>query len=659
MPDEPPGPLPTTRDTILRSRPSTDSVRKVSVPGAVGSTQYLELLARGASAVEFEAPVLAARASGADADALEELERAKTLALQVRGLFESRRRREAELSALFETASDLAALNGVDAVLRAIVRRARQLLQSDVGYLSLNDDEVGDTYMRVTDGATSAAFRKVRLPMGAGLGGLVAQTATPYATPSYFEDERFKHTETIDSAVHDEGLVSILGVPLHLGRRVIGVLYAANRTVRPFTRDEVALLESLAAHAAIAIDNARLLTETQVALEELETTSELLRTHTASVERAADAHDRLAALVLHGGGVEDVAREVREVLGGEVVVLNPDQGLLAWTDDTQPPTGDEVDLAGLAASTSRTVDRDGLCATPVVAGADHLGALILRRGEALDEADRRILERAALVTALLLLFQRSVSEAEGRVRGEFLEDLLSAVDRDPQDLRDRARLLGADLERPFAIVVAHVDGDRARVSQAASFLASVNHGFSAIHDGRLVLMLPDLEPGSAAKIVSDSISPSMEGPLTAGVAGPANGTAAIVAAHAEARRVLDSLLALGRTGEVAETSDMGFVGLLLGERQEVAPFIESVIGPVIQYDAQRGTHLVGTLEAYFDSGGNIARTRIDLHVHVNTVTQRLARITRLLGEEWHEPERQLEVQLALRLHRLLRGKACR
>lgn len=621
--------------------------------GPVSSVEYLELLAREAAPVEFEGPILAARSAGADAQTLAGLDRAKVLALQVRGLLEFRRRRETELSALYETASDLAALNDVDAVLQAIVRRARQLLHSDVSYLSLNDDEQGDTYMRVTDGTTSAEFRRVRLPMGAGLGGLVAQSATPYATASYFEDERFNHTPGIDSAVQDEGLTSILGVPLVLGRRVIGVLYAANRTVRPFGREAVALLVSLAAHAAIAIDNARLLGETQAALAELEAASELLQQHTVNVERAAEAHDRLAELVLHGGDVEDVAKAVREVLGGEVVVFDPDHAVLAATDGETHRSTAETRIAKRASASGRTADGEGLCAAPVVAGADHLGTLVLKRAEPLGEADRRILERAALVTALLLLFRRSLAEAEGRMRGELLEDLLGGGDRDPKDLRERARLLGADLDRPYAVLVAQIDGDRARTAQAASFLASVNGGFSAIHDGRLVLILPDREPLVAARMVSEAVGHSTSQRLTTGAAGSSGGPQQIVAAHAEARRVLDSLLALGRTGETAQAGDLGFVGLLLGDRRDVGPFVSSVLGPVLEYDAERGTALVGTLEAYFRHGGNLSRTKVDLHVHVNTVTQRLERITRLLGEQWHEPERQLEVQLALRLNRLL------
>ena len=73
---------------------------------------------------------------------------------------------------------------------------------------------------------------------------------------------------------------------------------------------------------------------------------------------------------------------------------------------------------------------------------------------------------------------------------------------------------------------------------------------------------------------------------------------------------------------------------------------------MVDYDARRGTALVKTLEAYFGVGGSLARAAELLHVHVNTVTQRLERVGQLLGADWQKPERALEVQLALRLHRL-------
>ena len=75
---------------------------------------------------------------------------------------------------------------------------------------------------------------------------------------------------------------------------------------------------------------------------------------------------------------------------------------------------------------------------------------------------------------------------------------------------------------------------------------------------------------------------------------------------------------------------------------------------MLDYDAVRGTRLVETLEAWFTTGGRLKETGSRLHVHPNTVSQRLDRIGELLGADWREPGRALDVQLALRVHRLRR-----
>src|SRR4051795_10855998 len=436
----------------VMTRPSAAaSTAEGSRPAVSGAAEFLELLLHDAAAIEYERPLVQARAAGAAGAELAELERVKLLALEVREAFEARRRRESELSALFDTAGDLAALRGVDSVLTAIVRRARQLLGTDVSYLTLNDDARGDTYMRVTDGSVSARFQALRLPLGAGLGGLVAQTASPYATASYFSDARFRHTDDITDGVDDEGLVAILGVPLIRGSRVIGVLFAADRSERTFDRSEVALLCSLAAHAAVALDNARLLEETRAALDELSATSRELRAHSASVERAAGAHDRFIDLVLRGGGMEDVAVAVTEVLGGRLTVLDQDGRATPIGGASGPP--DPAGALTLSRTTGRTVRDGDWWTAAVTVDNELLGGLMLCREDELSDSDQRILERAALVTALLLLIRRSAGEAEHRVRGELLGELLTTPFRDPEGLRERARRLGADLDRPHAVVV--------------------------------------------------------------------------------------------------------------------------------------------------------------------------------------------------------------
>ncbi|MEV4945604.1 GAF domain-containing protein [Streptomyces sp. NPDC053755] len=614
---------------------------------------YLELLARGAATEAYDRPVLLARASGAGPEALAGLEQAKQLALRVRAELEGRRRREAELSALFETAHDLAGLRDLDAVLRAIVQRARSLLGTEVAYLSLNDPVAGDTYMRVTEGSVSARFQQLRLGMGEGLGGLVAQTARPYVTDDYFDDARFQHTRTIDTAVGDEGLVAILGVPLTLGSQVIGVLFAADRRARVFEREQVALLGSFAAHAAVAIDTANLLAETRSALAELERANDIIREHSGVIERASEVHDRLTELVLRGGGVLDVASAVSEVLGGAVEFVEGARSSAPLADGRALRDGDQWVAA-------------------VSAGGETFGALVLSGQPELDPVDQRTLERAALVTSLLLLARRSAGEAEQRVRGELLDDLLDAPDRDRRLLRERAARLRTDVDAPHVVLAARIDrggaggdgesgvresADRQRLWSGASHLAATRHGLASARDGGTVLLLPLGRGESAADLARQTarhLGGAVREPVTVGASAPLEAPFArpgrVATAYDEARRCLDALRLLHRSGEGAAAEDLGFLGLLLADGRDIQGFVERTIGEVVAYDARRGTDLVRTMDAYFASGMSPARTKDDLHVHVNTVAQRIERIGRLLGPDWQSPARALEIQLALRLH---------
>lgn len=631
-----------------------------------GQAFFLDLLLRDAPAVEYERPVLRARARGDDPEVIAELEAAKFAALRVRSVMRDRQRRESELSALFETANDLAGMRSLDQVLQAIVERARNLLGTDVAYLTLSTPESGGTYMRVTSGSVSASFQRLQLAPGKGLGGLVATTALPYVTANYFADPRFEHAENIDHAVREEGLVAILGVPLKMNGRDVGVLFAANRHERPFSHSEVALLSSLAAHAAIAIDNANLIDDTRRALDELHTVNERLQRHTASVERSAAAHDRLTDLVLRGGGVREVAAAVAEVLGGTVLIHDATseesvtagpQGVVESTVRGSPPQdpgeGDLAEAVRTSLASGRAVRAGRAWVASAAAGSEPLGTLVLR-GVELDSTDQRVLERAAMVTALLLLIRRSVSETEHRVRGDLLDELLEVPTRDPVSLRQRAALLRADLDGPHVLVVAEAPGgDPARLRSAATYIAETTGGLAGSRSGRLVLALPGTNPSSVGRRVADELSMAANGSVTAGAGGPTTGPDSFRDAFAEASRCLQTLRALGREGDVATTQDLGFSGLLLSQNRDVPGFVSTTLGPLLEYDAKRGTLLVETLRAYFAAGGNLSRAKDELHIHVNTVAQRLERIGQLIGADWQSPERALELQLALHLHGLL------
>ncbi|MBW3659244.1 MAG: GAF domain-containing protein [Actinobacteria bacterium] len=615
---------------------------------------FLRLLLDEAPVAAFEEQVQRGRDAGLDPTAQERLQEASYLAIQLQLVLRERRRREVELAALYATAGDLTSIRDPQRVLQAIARRARQLLDADTAYLTLIDEERGDTYMRVTEGMVTADFARLRLPLGVGLGGLVAQTATPYYTADYLEDERFRHAQPIDHAVDGEHLRAILGVPLIAGDKVIGVLFAANRHPGPFSPDEVTLLRSLAAHAAIAIENARLFDRAHRALEELEATTAVVRAHSDAVERAAEAHERMTNVVLQGGRLDDLVAVVGELLGGTVVVVGPDGRLLAGRGDIREDTlAEEV---GAALSAGRTVDLgsgDGAWAVPVGTAADPLGALLLRGRAELSDADRRTFERAAQATAFLLLTERSVAEAERRVRGELLDDLLAPSGRDAEAIERRARVMGVDLASDHLVLALSAAGaDRHALRAAAGHQADRWRGLAGERDGAVVLLLPVGDP-SPAEAVHAELSSALGVPVTCGVA-RATEASGLPGAFDEAERCRRTLIALGRGGGLATAPDLGVFALLFNQsgREDLDRFVTGALGPVLAYDEERGSELTRTLEAYFEAGGNLTRAAQRLHVHVNTLYQRCERISSLLGVDWQDPAEALRIHLALQVRRL-------
>jgi sugar diacid utilization regulator len=263
-----------------------------------------------------------------------------------------------------------------------------------------------------------------------------------------------------------------------------------------------------------------------------------------------------------------------------------------------------------------------------------------------------------MVLALLLLLRRTVADAEDRLRGDLLADLLAGRGID----RPRARGLGGqelDLEREAVVLVAATSsdraGDRRRVAQAVAAWAGEHDGLGGMHDDRAVAVVAaDADPASLGEALGARLAAVDAGPVTVGVAAAGAGAAAVAEAGRRAAGVLRTLLTLGRTGETSDETGLGLARLLLGHngREELAAFVRTSIGPVLDYDAQRGTDLAGTLEAWFAAGGSPAATARRLHVHANTVTQRLERVDSLLGEGWRDPARALEQQLALQIWRL-------
>ncbi|MFI5607302.1 helix-turn-helix domain-containing protein [Amycolatopsis sp. NPDC051903] len=567
------------------------------------------------------------------------LRRAVRDARTVRGILARRAQRERETQALYETARDLTSLRDVDDVLSAIVDRVRRLLATDSTYIALIDDDTGDAYMRVTAGTVTEPIRSVRQRPGSGVGGRVIATGRPFATTNYLADPRIHRETQVASAVGEDGVVSIAGVPMKLGSRVIGALFAADRHERTFDQHDIALLTSLAHHASVVIDNARLFGQVGSTTEELREAHAQLSAQRHALELAATAHELLMPLALAGADLGEVADTMARLLDGTVALETGTDRVAATA-----PGGIPVEA----------VFRGGTV-VPLRAGGETHGRLYFGRAEPLTETELGTLERAAQTATLLVLLERQTATVEQDLRHELVEDLLGDREPDWASLRRRAdRFTILTPGEPHVAVV--VSGDAPDLAATAECTATARSGLASEVDGHVVLLLPGCDAGATARAVAADLTAKTNTSVTAGAAGPAHDLERLRATHREAVRCHRLLLALGRAGDGMGLDELGVVGVVLEHAgpEQLHRVVRRALGPLLDYDAEHRSALLATVECYFDRGQSPPAAARALGIHVNTLYQRLDRIDRVLdGAGWREPEHTLDLQVALQLYRLM------
>lgn len=616
----------------------------------------LELLSEQAPAGRFDELLQRARRDRVPDQDLVRLERAVHLARGVQAWQGQRRQREDALADLVDTARDLTSPHDVESLLRVVTRRVKRLLNFDMTAIAVLDQE-GSLRVAVSDGSTSAFVTGHAVPAGHGLGHPSLDARAPLWTADYLDDDTIAHDPAADDVIRAEGLHALMAVPMCSGEQTIGVLYGAARSVRHFSPDEIGLVCSLAALAAVAIERAGRFEQARGEVGRLELDGFRTRTSLVRLQQLGEAHSHTLGLVLAGADLTTVAKAAGDALDSALQLRDPAGRVLAAGGDLGDLDEAAVAEAALDAHAHLrpVVTAQGTWVAPVTAGAEDLGVLVLRPTTALVGEDESLLGLTAQTFAIQLLLRRSTAVAEGPVRDDLFDELLAVDARGGHQthyLVQRARGLGIDLEAPHVLLVAHPEGgEQGRAVVWASSYAHRMTGLKTVHSGHIVLLLPGTDASAAARAVADQLSPLLGHPVSVGAAGPGRGAADVGRMHREAMRCLDALTALDGAGSTASAKDLGFLGLLLSDDHDVDGYIRSAIGPVLDYDRDRLTGLIGTLESYFASGGSQASAADVLKVHPNTVSRRLDRVTDLLGDAWQHPGGTLEVQLALRLHR--------
>lgn len=421
---------------------------------------------------------------------------------------------------------------------------------------------------------------------------------------------------------HEQGYRALISVPLRRAGAVIGALNGYRTGPHSFDAAEVSLVTTLATQVAIALGTAQLRAQEQATIREL--------------RRAEEVHGLLMATALRGEGVAGVADALAELLGRAVLI-------------------DEVHGSALSPT---VIPVDDHWESGVVLGGTVVARILVAGEHALSALDVRAVEHAAVVTALELLRARTAAEVEQRLRGSLLADLLTADVADAQatgSLLERARRLGWDLSGSQTLItIRWPEAERAERILAITdrFAADFTpRPLAALYRGDLVLVC-SWESHSKAVDLAGKLVGTLSASGAAEVAVAAVSATGTVTDLPDAYRTLCGAMNLAsdnRSTTVIDMADVTIDHLLLqlDDPQRLQAFARAVLGPVLDYDRGRQTELIHTARVHLEHSLDRRATANALHLHPNTVAQRIRRLEELTGLQLSRPRDLLRLTSAL------------
>ena len=347
--------------------------------------------------------------------------------------------------------------------------------------------------------------------------------------------------------------------------------------------------------------------------------------------------------VLGGEGLERVAELAAEAAGGPVAIVVPRHDVAV----AFPADGAGAGARRAAALRRRAGRGTGRrrCPTALVAEAPiavgrrdarrrravRTGAPARRRAEA-----HEFLHLAAVASLTEVAVEQAKEEVEQNVRGSFLEDLRSRPDIEPRDIVRRAARLGCDLSRGAVILCAELTTDRPRhvvatIAGEVPGRARPAHGRPRVRAAARGRRRRRARGDARARRAGSrrGCSATARRRCRASTRTPAELPRAIQ----EAELVLDVL----RQSDAPIAEDIGtgtyrlLFRVLASHPEEVRSFYEDTVAPIVRYDDQYRTDLVGTLESYLDQNCNMNATAAAIYAHRHTVAYRLERVKELTG----------------------------
>jgi sugar diacid utilization regulator len=337
------------------------------------------------------------------------------------------------------------------------------------------------------------------------------------------------------------------------------------------------------------------------------------------------AHLEMVGAVLAGEGLERIAEIAASYAGAPVAIVVP-----------RLNGGEPARPEGVTAE------------VPIVTGGQQLGSVLLL-GTGVPEAGE-YMHMAAVAALTEVAVAEAREETEHSLRGSLIEELLTRTDLDPDDVVRRARRMGADLSEG-AVGLCADPGERAGGRLIATIAEERRDAVSQVIGERVYALLPGRLDG--ARRLASRLSKH----AVVGISSEYSSPDDLRKALEEAELVLDVTADGQAPGEAISGGTYRLLFRVLASHpEEVRSFYEDTIAPIVRYDEQYSTDLVGTLQAYLAENCNMNATAAAIYAHRHTVSYRLERVRELTGLDPTSSEDRERLGLGLKAYRIIAAR---
>jgi purine catabolism regulator len=426
--------------------------------------------------------------------------------------------------------------------------------------------------------------------------------------------------------------------------------------------------------------------------------TELIINRQASLlEKSRAIHRGLLGVVIRGGSWEELVDEVSKLLERRVVVLDSSLEVLGASKDLPISVADlkgHLERPGMRESFLHMGEAEKLFrfrgegvpsifALPIVASHNRMGYVcVFTEADDLPNNDVLVLENAATIAALQMAQDRVRFETEVRLKGDFVDDVVSGEGRDGDSLVRRGAFLGCDLSQGATVILLGVDEfdgvvtrrekspddlDR-RVERFFSRCSRhVSEGeplsLTSLKSGRVVVFVcgkTAADPPALRKLagaLQNLGKTAADLSVSVGIGGFTPSAGQMARGYQEALVALKVGRKLQGPGSMLHFEDVGTYRLLLDiwerDHEEIRTLYEDTIGPVDRYDQANNTQLVETLVVFFRNNENLTQTAADLFAHRHTIRYRLEKIAEISGLSVFQTEHKERLGLGLKARSLL------